>query len=411
MGPCPPLDVAEIDKRFLEYWDETNPKTKVFEMGHYDSHRGSQPSGAGLVHNKLLLSKILIAQPSMRAKPTELRHAIERLMAKFPQHPWNGSFRTRDLCLRHIVTQIITMLYHFRSMSNQRKRMQVFQKLTEEQRQSLDQVLDKYIPSTSPAKDTTSAISTESTGRRRLQSKVSDVSLNSDGIPRMCATIEDDKKEPKGNKKNKDKRKKLEEEPKDKNQCNEETDSQFAMDLHNMILGDRKRHRRESKATSSGSMDPEIDESAKRKKALLRKAEKVAAIPLPAAKSAARDKEPRSYKYGSSLPRRFHSKAGLLVITVNEKKSDLRLKANDGSKCNLMHVSEGDGRDHEQIVRAVVSHLCKHEFVFSKKEVETLRLQYEETGSIKGIPGKISKHSTKAKPDIEEMNESSDDEF
>jgi len=89
-----------MDKRLLEYWDETPSKKDVFDLGYYELAKGSQANGEGLLHNKVLLTKFAMAMPSMRAKPTELRRAIERLMAKFPDHKWNTSLKTADLFLK-----------------------------------------------------------------------------------------------------------------------------------------------------------------------------------------------------------------------------------------------------------------------------------------------------------------------
>jgi len=98
------------------------------------------------------------------------------------------------------------------------------------------------------------------------------------------------------------------------------------------------------------------------------------------------------------------------VITVNKNKSDLRLTSNDGTKMHLLHITGNADVDHEQTVRAFVSHMCKHKYIFSKTEVQILRQQYLELGEIKGIAGKMSTASTEKMGTSEEMSDDTSEE-
>jgi len=127
--------------------------------------------------------------------------------------------------------------------------------------------------------------------RRRLSKKVSEASVDIDGIPKMCASLEEDNDdeafEDKKQKKQKDKK------HKGKQQKGSQKDNDEAMEMHRMLMTrsrKQKRPRQEERASSSGSMGAtpmrkvcaNVAGNEAKKKELLRKATTMAATSLPA---------------------------------------------------------------------------------------------------------------------------------
>ena len=125
VGPVPPWDALAVDTQLMNYYKECEDTplegANMFARGEYSNAMNNKSaSGKGLLQNELFITYRLVAVPSLRAKPTDFRSALERLTKseKCKHVKFNTQFSTMDTWFRNVVTQSLKIFYHMRNLRN-----------------------------------------------------------------------------------------------------------------------------------------------------------------------------------------------------------------------------------------------------------------------------------------------------